>query len=321
MGSFSRSRSYVGGHTQRSQSPSVMSGSCVSRLDTNQSMRERAASMWLDQLKQAHDRRQGARMKKQEIDQMQVNHTIGKIQRTEMQAERTAQRQQVYQHSRSEAFQGRQEYLKEAKEHAEYVQRLKAHAVEQETSVKLREAEENHKKSITQRVVSTHQKAEERHTQVQQNRQMMGKMRQSVHKSKQMSEEQKKTMLQDRKRQEEEERLAVAQEKEAQRAEALNRASQIAAMKRMSVQAKLSRDTQRSSSVLRHREQWLQQRQEQNQERAEQSRMSIQQAQHMRKAKEQQYANHFEESLAIGRETAEHNKMFKLNNKVMHEVC
>ena len=318
-----RSRSW-NGRSKRSQSPmfDAMSGggSCMSRMDVSHSMRERAAGLWLDQLRQTQERRQEAMQRKNELEEHKRNNTLHKIKASDIAADMHQQRHHEYLSSRSEAFQGRQEYLQQARNHAQLLHSMRSQQIEQDTDMKLSHADALHRKNLDEIVDDTCRRNTERSHNVKRNQSLVNRRKEGIQRSKQAREAQKDHLISARKMQEQDQRAAIAQEREQQRRETQRRAESISAMKRVNVQSKIHRDSARSTSVLQKREQWLAERQQQNQERQEHIKESVGHAQRVRKAKEKMYENHYEESLAIGRETAEHNKMFKLNNKIMHEV-
>ncbi|KAJ9469524.1 Flagellar attachment zone protein 1 [Diplonema papillatum] len=322
MQDLQRSRSWGTGRSKgsvRSGSP-FDTNSAVSRYEANQSMRERAANMWLEQLREKHERRRDAARRSHEIKELQKNHTQSRIEYQEAMFEYNRSKRNEQLDSKSQAYQERQNYLHEARNHAELMAQHKQQVVDAEVSIKLETADRNHKEKLQEKISKTHYRNQARAQQARMNSHII--QQQHVHKSraKLAQEEQRQQLIEDQRRREDEERALAAEEKEMQRQEAIVRAEQIAAMKRMGTEAKLQQDGHRSASVLRRREEWIARKQEQNRIKQEQVRLQVAHAHEMRKAKERQYETHFQESIAIGTETAEHNKMFKLNNKIMHEL-
>eukprot|EP01063_Lacrimia_lanifica_P010925 TRINITY_DN1768_c1_g2_i2.p1 TRINITY_DN1768_c1_g2~~TRINITY_DN1768_c1_g2_i2.p1 ORF type:complete len:353 (+),score=179.49 TRINITY_DN1768_c1_g2_i2:65-1123(+) len=308
---------------RRSASPyghDAMSGSCISRLDTNATMRERAASLWLEQLRSKHEKRADTLKRKQELERMQRDNTLSKIEQQEAMVQHNRRKQNEMLDSRSEAFRDRQEYLHKAKDHAELLVRLRSQHVDQETQMKMKNAEVNHQRHVETRVIGTAERNRAKEEVVSRSQQMMERKKMSKAQQLAMAEQQKEMHVMSTKQREEYERAQQAQERDALRQETLKRADMIASAKRQNTEAKLRHDSERSQTVLKRREEWLRQRHEMNREKEAVASQQVKHAEMVRKMKAKQYENHFEESLAIGRQTAEHNKMFKLNNKIMHEL-
>eukprot|EP01064_Diplonema_japonicum_P033812 TRINITY_DN6770_c0_g1_i2.p1 TRINITY_DN6770_c0_g1~~TRINITY_DN6770_c0_g1_i2.p1 ORF type:complete len:355 (+),score=79.02 TRINITY_DN6770_c0_g1_i2:101-1165(+) len=321
-GSVSRSRSWAGkSGGGRSASPAgSFTGSCVSRLESNQGMREKAAELWLDQLRRTHDKRRSAMQRTQEIQERQKNIAQTKIDEDNMKFSKNRNSHNEYLRSRSHAFQDRQNYLRDARDHSQSLQMLKEEQIEQEVSYKMSRAEESHQRAVSSRARNTFHRNKERSDNVKRNNSLLSKRRESIGKAKLSVADMKQRKIMDQKRKEEEERLAIAEEREMMRRTALSRADMIAEHKKAATEAKINYDGCRSSSVLRKREEWLKQKQQASASRQSRIHSQVAHASMVRAAKEQQYDQHFKESVAIGKETAEHNKIFKLNNKIMHEV-
>eukprot|EP01059_Diplonema_ambulator_P028966 TRINITY_DN48006_c0_g1_i1.p1 TRINITY_DN48006_c0_g1~~TRINITY_DN48006_c0_g1_i1.p1 ORF type:complete len:349 (+),score=117.26 TRINITY_DN48006_c0_g1_i1:69-1115(+) len=318
-GSVARSRSWAGRGSVRSASPgSAMSG--ASRYDMNQNMRERAAEMWLQQIRQTHEKRRVALQRNQEIEDMKKQQVVSKLDNDNLRFSRNRSQHDDYLKSRSHAFQERANYLREAKEHSLTMQQIKEEQIEQEAVYRQQKADETHKQMVSARARETFLKNKERAEHTKRNHSLITRRRESVGKAKIGMKDLKQQRIQEQKMKEEEQRLAMAEEKEMQRREALSRNETINEYKRASVEAKLRYDGQRSSSVLRKREEWLKEKQRATQLKQQRIEQQVAHANMMRSAKEQQFDAHYRESIAIGTETAEHNKIFKLNNKIMHEV-
>eukprot|EP00755_Sulcionema_specki_P015625 Sspe_Gene.59920::Locus_32956_Transcript_1_1_Confidence_1.000_Length_1128::g.59920::m.59920 len=327
-----RSRSWTGRTRTHSSVPSVRSQSpasryerasgmsSCSRYDMNQSMRERGAALWLDHLRQSHERRREAAQRSQEIQEMQRTQTLSKIRQQEANFNANRRVQAQYQKRRSEAFVSRQEYLKQAKEHANMMQEVRQVNTEHELAMRLQQADQNHQHHLQAKQLEAVERNNERHMVAAQNQQAIEMQREAKRRSLELQEELRQQKIQQQRMQEEQQRRHRAESHEEQRHEALARAEQLQEIRRMQVEGKLMNDFDKSATVLKKREDWLRQRQQANQERQQMMKEQVAHANAIRQAKEKQYDAHFQESLAIGKETAEHNKLFKLNNRIMHEL-
>eukprot|EP01062_Namystynia_karyoxenos_P050779 TRINITY_DN3962_c0_g1_i2.p1 TRINITY_DN3962_c0_g1~~TRINITY_DN3962_c0_g1_i2.p1 ORF type:complete len:405 (+),score=166.95 TRINITY_DN3962_c0_g1_i2:101-1216(+) len=311
----------------RSQSPGAqsrqsigMASTATSRYEANQSMRERAAALWLDQLRHNHDRRRAAAQRSSEIAELQRVQTLQKIAEQDSQLQRSQQANAEYRSRRTEAFVERQQYLQAAKQHAEILQEHRAQQIEHEHVEKLRRGDELHAQAVTQRAVSAADRNHQRMTQAARNQEMLDQYKAERDQTVLMQEAEARDRVAELRAAEEAERLRRREEKEAALREAAARHQRLSEHHRQRTERKLTEDDDRAARVLQSRQEYLRERAQQQREREAQVAAQVAHAQALRKSKEREWEQHFEESVAIGRETAEHNRLFKLNNRIMHQL-
>eukprot|EP01060_Flectonema_neradi_P008768 TRINITY_DN16278_c0_g1_i1.p1 TRINITY_DN16278_c0_g1~~TRINITY_DN16278_c0_g1_i1.p1 ORF type:complete len:377 (+),score=77.77 TRINITY_DN16278_c0_g1_i1:55-1131(+) len=326
-----RSASRSRGGSRRSSSPMVGGGGSIrydnmsmasgmSRLEANQSLREQAAALWLEQLRDTHERRKETARRGNEIQKMKQSRAMSQINRQSLSFDANRRSHNEYLSRRSQAFRDREEYLKEAKDHTKMLDSVRQSEIERESYERQDAAERQHQNVLTQRIVTTSQKNKARCENVKRNHDNIKHRQETLSRGKLLREQQKQEQIQYDKEANLDMRRQLAAEREHFRRETAQRANAISDIKRMNAEQKIHQNEDRSNSVLRHRDSWLQQRAEKNKQKRDQIQLQVERANAVRSMREQQYDQRFQESVAIGREMAEHNKLFKPNNAMMHKL-
>ena len=314
-----RSASPLAGGSVRYDTTSMASG--MSRLEANQSMRERAASLWLEQLRDTHERRKETARRGSEIQQIKQHRAVSQIQHQEMSFSANRRSHNDYLARRSQAFKDREDYLRDAKEHTEMLDSVRQSEIERESYERQDAADRQHHNVLSQRIISTGAKNRARSENVKKNTQHIERRRDSISRTKLLREQQKQEQILYDKENNLNFKRQLAAERDGYRRDTAQRASAISEIKRRNAEQKIYHDEDRSNSVLRRRDSWLRQRSVQNKEKQDQIKGQVDRANAIRGMREQQYDQRFQESVAIGKEMAEHNKLFKPNNAMMHKVC
>lgn len=283
-------------------------------------MRERAAAMWLEQLRQNHDRRRSAAQRSVEISEYERNRTTQKINDKENSHQATQRANQDFRDRRSEAFIERSQYLQAAKQHAQAVQSAREQQIDHTSAVKAARGEQLKAEAVATRQMTTFQKNQQRQQLAAQNNEMLEQCRQDMNHRKMEADAAASQRVATQRMMDDEQRRVTRHHTELYRRDTKDRAHRLDQQRRAAIEHKVATDHDRSARVLNSRADYLRNRAAMNREREAQKAAQVQRANQQRAAKEREWETHFEESVAIGRETAEHNKLFKLNNKIMHQL-
>lgn len=283
-------------------------------------MRERAAQMWLDQLRSNHDRRRAAAQRSQDIEEQQRQATVRKIQDMEQSLNRQQQAKSEMAQRKTEAFVERQEYLAAAKDHAERVQEHRQQQIEQRQKVKLDRGAELHHQTLTSRQRETYERNLTRQHTASRNQMALEAQRSMKNTSVLEADVNARARVAEQRRIDEEERRRRAEQKDIERRDTQHRSQRLEEHQRQRAENRLREDSDRCGRVLQQRQEMLHSRNRARREKEAQVQDQVKQARAMQNARERQWENHFDESIRIGRETAEHNRLFKLNNRIMHQL-
>lgn len=283
-------------------------------------MRERAAQMWLDQLRSNHDRRRAATQRSQDMEEHQRQATMRKIHDQDQSLNRQQQVKTEMSARKTEAYVERQEYLAAAKDHAERVQEHRQQQIDQRQKQKLDRGEELHLNTLATRQRETYERNVTRQHTNSRNQVALDDQRAQRNTSVLEADVSARERVAHQRRSDEEERRRRSEQKDYERRDTHQRSQRIEEHQRQRAENRLREDTDKCGRVLQQRQEMLHGRARARKDKEVQVQDQVAQARAMQDARAKQWENHYDESMRIGRETAEHNRLFKLNNRIMHQL-